>query len=42
MKQSCRLSLSSGRHFIYVRAHWTDNGMDGRDDMVWASPVYLY
>jgi hypothetical protein len=36
------LHLPQGRHFIYVRAYWSDNGVEGQDGRVWSSPVYLY
>lgn len=36
------VNIGGGRHFIYVRARWTDNGVAGQDGWVWASPVYLY
>lgn len=36
------LDLPQGRHFIYVRAYWSDNGVEGQDGRVWSSPVYLY
>ncbi len=36
------LTLDPGRHFIYLRANWTDNGVEDKEGRVWSSPVYLY